>query len=199
MARHDDRERVAREGSPDIAGRLRAADRASDLAVAAGRSGLDLASGGIDGAPEGVDSAIVERDVPQIPGLAGLVFVALSIHLKEVLAHPLLKPRAVIALTVLTTQIVIAAIVLTPQTSTWMGSEIFILNASFLVVDLLNRRSFSISSASLLTLAIRFLYIYSAISLFLGVGGGFYVLDFVIVITLGRTMLSAWTLLTALE
>jgi len=131
--------------------------------------------------------------------LAGLVFVALSIHLKEVLAHPLLKPRAVIALTVLTTQIVIAAIVLTPQTSTWMGIEIFILNASFLAVDLRNRRSFSISAASLLTLAIRFLYIYSAISLLLGVGGGFYVLDFVIVITLGRTMISAWTLLTALE
>ena len=78
--------------------------------------------------------------------LTGLVFVALSIHLKAVLEHPLLKPRAVIALTVLATQIVIAAIVLTPQTSTWMGVELFALNASFLVVDLRNRRSFSIST-----------------------------------------------------
>src|SRR5258705_7301330 len=101
--------------------------------------------------------------------LTGLLFFALSIHLKAVLDHPLLKPRAVIALTVLTTQIVIAAIVLTPQTSTWMGIEIFILNASFLAVDLRNRRSFSVSSGSLLNLAIRFLYIYSAVSLFLGV------------------------------
>jgi hypothetical protein len=131
--------------------------------------------------------------------LTGLVFVALSIHLKAVLDHPLLKPRAVIALTVLATQIVIAAIVLTPQAPNLMGVELFALNASFLAVDLRNRRSFSISPGSLLTLAIRFVYIYSAISLFLGVGGGFYVLAFVIVVTLGRTMASCWALLTALE
>jgi modulator of FtsH protease len=131
--------------------------------------------------------------------LTGLVFVALSIHLKAVLDHPLLKPRAVIALTVLATQIVIAAIVLTPQSPNLMGVELFVLNGSFLVVDLRNRRSFSISPASLLTLAIRFVYIYAAISLFLGVGGGFYVLAFVIVVTLGRTMASCWALLTALE
>jgi hypothetical protein len=131
--------------------------------------------------------------------LTGLVFVALSVHLKAVLEHPLLKPRAVIALTVLATQIVIAAIVLTPQTSTWMGIEIFFLNASFLAVDVRNRRSFSISAGSLLTLAIRLVYIYSAISLILGVGGGFYVLAFIIVVTLARTMASCWALLTALE
>jgi hypothetical protein len=131
--------------------------------------------------------------------LTGLVFVALSIHLKAVLDHPLLKPRAVIALTVLATQIVIAAIVLTPQSSNLMGVELFVLNASFLAVDVRNRRSFSISIGSLLTLAIRFVYIYAAISLFLGVGGGFYVLAFVIVLTLGRTMASCWALLTALE
>jgi hypothetical protein len=34
--------------------------------------------------------------------LTGLVFVAISIHLREVLDHPLLKPRAVLALVVLT-------------------------------------------------------------------------------------------------
>lgn len=131
--------------------------------------------------------------------LTGLVFVALSIHLRAVLDHPLLRPRAVIALTVLTTQIVIAAIVLTPQPAQLMGLEIFVLNASFLVVDLRHRRSFSISRASLLTLAIRLVYIYSAVSLFLGVGGGFYVLALIIVITLARTMASCWALLTALE
>ena len=131
--------------------------------------------------------------------LTGLVFVALSIHLKAVLEHPLLKPRAVLALTVLATQIVIAAIVLTPQDSTYMGIEIFILNASFLAVDLRQRRSFTITKASLISLAIRLVYIYSAVSLFLGVGGGFYVLALIIVITLGRTMASCWALLTALE
>ena len=131
--------------------------------------------------------------------LTGLVFVALSIHLKAVLEHPLLKPRAVLALTVLATQIVIAAIVLVPQTARYMGLEIFVLNASFLVVDLRQRRSFAINAASLLTVAIRALYIYAAVSLFLGVGGGFYVLAFVVVVTVARTMASCWALLTALD
>jgi hypothetical protein len=131
--------------------------------------------------------------------LTGLVFVALSIHLKEVLEHPLLRPRAVIALTVLTTQIVIAAIVLTPQEPMLMGIEIFVLNASFLAVDLRQRRELSVTSASLLSFAIRLAYLYAAVSLILGIGGGFYVLAFIVVLTLARTMASAWALLTALE
>jgi modulator of FtsH protease len=131
--------------------------------------------------------------------LTGLIFVALSIHLKAVLEHPLLRPRAVIALTVLTTQIVIAAIVLVPQTAQWMGAEIFLVNAAFLAVDLRNRVSWTITRTRLASLAIRFVYIYAAVSLFFGVGGGFYVLAVVVVITLGRTMASSWALLTALE
>ena len=131
--------------------------------------------------------------------LTGLIFVALSIHLKAVLEHPLLRPRAVIALTVLTTQIVIAAIVLTPQTAQWIGAEIFLVNAAFLAVDLRHRVSWTITRTRLLSLAIRIVYIYAAISLFLGIGGGFYVLAFVVVLTLGRTMASSWALLTALE
>jgi modulator of FtsH protease len=130
--------------------------------------------------------------------LTGLVFVALSIHLREVLDHPLLRPRAVIALTVLTTQIVIAAIVLTPQSAQLMGVEIFLVNATFLAVDLRNRVSFSLTRARLISLAIRIVYIYSAVSLILGVGGGFYVLAVIVVLTLGRTMQNAWALLTAL-
>src|ERR1700675_70169 len=84
--------------------------------------------------------------------LTGLIFVALSIHLRAVLEHPLLKPRAVIALTVLTTQIVIAAIVLTPQSSQLMGAEIFLVNAAFLAVDLRNRISRSITPARVTSL-----------------------------------------------
>lgn len=131
--------------------------------------------------------------------LTGLIFVALSIHLKAVLEHPLLRPRAVIALTVLTTQIVIAAIVLVPQTAQWIGAEIFLVNAAFLAVDLRHRVSWTMTRTRLASLAIRIGYIYAAISLFLSVGGGFYVLAIVVVITLGRTMASSWALLTALE
>ena len=130
--------------------------------------------------------------------LTGLVFVALSIHLREVLDHPLLRPRAVIALTVLVTQIVIAAIVLVPQSSQLVGLEIFAVNAAFLVVDFRQRVSQAISRTRLLSFAIRVVYIYAAVSLIVGVGGGFYVLALAVIVTLGRTMASAWALLTAL-
>jgi hypothetical protein len=131
--------------------------------------------------------------------LTGLVFVALSIHLREVLQHPILKPRAVIALVVLATQIVIAAIVLTPQSSQLMGLEILVLNGVFIAVTIRQGVLLALTRASLVTFVFRFGYSYAAISLILGVGGGFYVLALVLVVTLGRTMASCWALLTALE
>jgi hypothetical protein len=131
--------------------------------------------------------------------ITGLLFVALSIHLREVLEHPRLKPRAVIALVVLTTQIVISAIVLTPQVRELMGGEILLLNGVFLYLDLRHRVESTINQAALVSLVIRLTYVYAAISLMTGVGGGFYVLGLVLVLTLARTMASCWALLTALE
>jgi hypothetical protein len=131
--------------------------------------------------------------------LTGLLFVALSIHLREVLEHPRLKPRAVIALVVLTTQIVISAIVLVPQARELMGLEILVLNGVFLYLDIRNRVQTTLNQAALLSLVIRLAYGYSAISLIVGIGGGFYVLALVLVLTLARTMASCWALLTALE
>ena len=131
--------------------------------------------------------------------LTGLVFVAISIHLREVLDHPLLKPRAVLALVVLTTQIAISAIVLTPQARELMGLEILVLNVIFVAVNVRQRAPITINRAAMTSLAIRVGYTYAAISLIVGIGGGFYVLALVIVVTLARTMVNAWTLLTALE
>ena len=130
--------------------------------------------------------------------LTGLVFVALSIHLREVLDHPVLKPRAVIALVVLTTQIVISAIVLTPQSRELMGAEILALNGVFLALNLRNRVATTLNQAAFVSLFIRLAYIYVSISLIVGAGGGFYVLGLVLVLTLARTMASCWALLTAL-
>jgi hypothetical protein len=131
--------------------------------------------------------------------ITGLVFVALSIHLREVLDHPILKPRAVLALVVLTTQIVIAAVVLTPQSRELMGLEIFVLNGIFLAVNLRQRAAVTLNAAALTSLAIRLAYVYASISLIVGVGGGFYILGLVLVLTLARTMASCWALLTALS
>lgn len=133
--------------------------------------------------------------------LTGLVFVAISIHLREVLDHPLLKPRAVLALVVLTTQIAISAIVLTPQSRELMGLEILVLNGIFTALYLRQRlgAAITVDRGALISLLIRATYTYAAISLIVGIGGGFYVLALVLVVTLGRTMVNAWTLLTALE
>jgi hypothetical protein len=119
--------------------------------------------------------------------ITGLVFVALSMQLREVLAHPILKPRAVLALVVLTSQIVIAAVVLTPQPHQLMGVEILLLNVIFLSLNLRNTARATISQGAVVSLLIRLAYVYAAVSLIVGIGGGFYVLGLVLVVTLGRT------------
>ena len=45
----------------------------------------------------------------------------------------------------------------------------------------------------------RLTYVWAAISLIIGVGGGFYVLGGILVLTIARSMNNCWTLLTALE
>jgi len=71
--------------------------------------------------------------------ITGLLFVALSLHLKQILAHAVYKPRAIVVLVILTTQIVISAIVLAPQPRALMGWEILILNVFFLALNVRNR------------------------------------------------------------
>jgi modulator of FtsH protease len=131
--------------------------------------------------------------------ITGLLFVALSIHLREILAHPLFKPRAIVVLVVLTLQIIISAIVLAPQPRVLMGVEILVLNVGFIALNLRQRSAWKISAGLALTLGIRIVYVWAAISLIIGVGGGFYVLGAILVITIARSMNNCWTLLTALE
>jgi modulator of FtsH protease len=131
--------------------------------------------------------------------ITGLAFVALSIHLRAIFDHPVLRPRAVVLLIVLTLQIVIAAIVLTPQPREVMGVEIVILNIAFLAIDMRQGVSYGAPRRAALTIAIRAAYMYSGVSLLVGLGGGFYVLAAVLVATLARSMVGCWTLLTAAE
>jgi hypothetical protein len=131
--------------------------------------------------------------------ITGLLFVALSLHLKEILAHPIYKPRAVIVLVILTTQIVISAIVLSPQPRVWMGIEILIINFFFLALNLRYRSPLRVTPGAALTVAVRAAYLWSAISLIVGLGGGFYVLGAILTVTIVRSLLNCWTLLTALD
>jgi len=131
--------------------------------------------------------------------ITGLLFVALSMHLKEILSHPVYKPRAIVVLVILTTQIVISAIVLAPQPRELMGWEILILNAFFLALNVRYRAPARITAGSALTIAIRVIYLLAAVSLITGVGGGFYILGGILTLTVVRSISNCWTLLTALE
>jgi modulator of FtsH protease len=131
--------------------------------------------------------------------ITGLLFVSLSLHLRQILAHPLFKPRAIVVLVVLTLQIIISAIVLAPQPKLLMGVEILVLNLGFIALNLRQRSEWKVSAGLGFTLAIRITYIWAAVSLIVGVGGGFYVLGAILVITLARSMTNCWTLLTAVE
>src|SRR5205814_7588033 len=103
--------------------------------------------------------------------ITGLLFVALSLHLKQILAHTVYKPRAVVVLVVLTTQIVISAIVLSPQPRELMGVEILIINFFFLALNLRYRERMQIGASAALTFAIRAIYLWSSVSLIVGFGG----------------------------
>jgi hypothetical protein len=131
--------------------------------------------------------------------ITGLLFVALSLHLKQILAHPVYKPRAIVVLVILTTQIVISAIVLAPQPRAAMGWEILVLNLSFLALNVRYRTPARITTGSAITIAFRVIYLLAAVSLITGVGGGFYILGGILTLTVARSIYNCWTLLTALE
>src|SRR5207248_2605918 len=98
----------------------------------------------------------------------GLLFVALSMHLKQILSHAVYKPRAIVVLVILTTQIVISAIVLAPQPREVMGWEILVLNLFFLALNVRYRAPARITTGSALTIAFRVIYLLASVSLITG-------------------------------
>ncbi len=131
--------------------------------------------------------------------ITGLLFVALSMHLKQILSHPIYKPRAIVVLVILTTQIVISAIVLAPQPRVLMGVEILGINIFFLAINLRYRAPARITAGSALTIAFRVIYLLASVSLITGVGGGFYILGGILTLTVVRSIANCWSLLTAIE
>src|SRR5256885_9858065 len=120
--------------------------------------------------------------------ITGLLFVALSLHIKQILAHAIYKPRAIVVLVILTTQIVISAIVLAPQPRDLMGWEILILNVFFLVLNVRYRAPARITAGSALTLGVRVIFLLAGVSLLTGVGGGVYILRGGFTLTVGPSL-----------
>jgi modulator of FtsH protease len=65
--------------------------------------------------------------------LTGLILVAVSLHLRPILSHPLYRDRSFTSLQGLVTMLIVACIALSPQDLTAMGVEILVLGLYWLV------------------------------------------------------------------
>lgn len=141
--------------------------------------------------------------------LTGLLFVAMSLHSKQITAHPLYGGRAVGTLVSLMTQLFLAGAVLVPgQSVTAIGVEVLVAALYFLVTtwhairrlrsatvahaQSRRRRAIELSGASIWMV----LFVASGVSLITQVGGGFYVLAVVMLFMFGWNVYVAWVLIT---
>jgi len=69
-------------------------------------------------------------------GLIGLLFVAASLHLGEVMNNPMFRVRAYHITLYLLTLLVVAVVILVPQSLLFLGAEIFVLNLVGLLIPL---------------------------------------------------------------
>src|SRR5215471_19392902 len=69
-------------------------------------------------------------------GLIGLLFVAASLHLGDVMSNPMFRVRAYHITLYLLTLLVVAVVILVPQSVHFLGAEIFVVNVVGLLVPL---------------------------------------------------------------
>ena len=139
--------------------------------------------------------------------LAGLLFVAMSLHAKTITNHPFYMNRAIGTLTSLTSMLLIAASVLVPgQPTLWIGVEVEAAAILFLVMTLrglrrlgsgwLSKSRARAVAESIAGSAWHVLFIAAGISLVIRAGGGFYVLALVIAFMFAWNIYIAWMLIT---
>jgi len=69
-------------------------------------------------------------------GLIGLIFVAASLHLGEVMNNPMFRVRAYHITLYLLTLLVVAVVILVPQSVHFLGAEILVVNLVGLLIPL---------------------------------------------------------------
>lgn len=143
--------------------------------------------------------------------LTGLLFVAMSLHSKAILRHPLYGGRAVGTLVSLLTILFISGAVLIPgQSTVAVGIEIEVFALYHLVTSIRSitgiragdmaalsprRRLLELTGASIWMV----LFVVSGVSLIVGSGGGFYLLAALMPIMFGWNGYVAWVLLTEIS
>lgn len=143
--------------------------------------------------------------------LAGLLIVAMSLHLRAILGHPALRPRAVTSLFGLVAVICLSGVVLAPGVD---ARAVGVATAVFLVVMLITIILYAIryrhlsarvaasttavaprAGAGLLMFALT---VYSTWSLLAERGGGLYVMALLVGVMVVWPVANAWNLLTAI-
>ena len=141
--------------------------------------------------------------------LTGLLFVAMSLHAKAIIAHPVLGNRAVGTLISLITQLAIAGAVLSPgQSILALGVEVeiaavfwAIFSTTSVILAWESLRVSATRSALRVTLETTagliwlILFLASGLSLILRVGGGFYVLALLMLFMFGWNVYVCWSLI----
>jgi hypothetical protein len=141
--------------------------------------------------------------------LAGLIFVAMSLHSQAIRSHPLYGSRAVSSVVSLITQLILSAAVLVPgQTTLALGIEVeaaalyfFVRTATAIwrsrrhreaAPPTRRRQVFELLGASIWIV----LFVSSGVSLMVRHGGGFYLLAIVMMFMFGWNVYVAWSLIT---
>ncbi len=141
--------------------------------------------------------------------LAGLLFVAVSLNLRQILSYPHLTGRAGTTLAALGALLLVSLCLLTPrQSRSWLGLEISVIAASLLAIvvrtNLKARRQpgqplhwFLLALLVLLIPAV--LLLVGGISVLLGAGGGLYWVMAGVATCFAASLLNAWVLLIEIE
>jgi hypothetical protein len=141
--------------------------------------------------------------------LTGLLFVAMSLHAREIMANVYFRNRAVGTLTSLTSQLLISGSVLIPGQPVWLlgaqveAAALFFL--AFIIRQIQTRGPVAPRVASTLTHRLMefgggtiwiVLFNAAGISLLLRAGGGFYLLAAVMFFMFAWNIYLAWILIT---
>lgn len=139
--------------------------------------------------------------------LTGLLFVAMSIHAKEIIAHPLLSNRALGTLISLLTQLALAGAVLAPgQPTLAIGAEVEAAALFFLIYtgrSVFRLRGYVRATRSRMRMTLEevggsiwiVLFLASGLSLILKLGGGFYLLAIVMLFMFAWNVYISWSLI----
>ncbi len=143
--------------------------------------------------------------------LTGLLFVAMSLHSKAIIAHPLYGTRAVGTLLSLMTQLFVAGAVLIPQSALALGIEVEVA-ALLSVIQTVRGVAVTLGTAerrvrSRMRTALEgigaaiwiVLFVASGISLIAQAGGGLYLLAAVMPFMFGWNVYVAWVLITEIS